>query len=290
MRFDIAHDVRVTYGVPVWEQHLEVRLTPLRNAHQQISAATVEIEPTCEPRRHRDCFGNSVHACELIAPHEHLTVRSRARVETSLQNPFDYPVIALPRERDWFAERLREEPRLWDYVLHRSALTPDLRGLSLPGLTIPTRQPDRLLFDCAVTALEWVGESIDLHPGFTPSPVKLEDGLAARSGTCQDLAHLLISIVRGWGVPARYAMGYQDPGYADDDAQPCLHAWAEIFIPGAGWRGFDPSTRLIANETYVAVAVGRDAADAMPLKTVFKGGEEAEKSETAVVVEVTRDQ
>lgn len=292
MRYEIAHALRLTYSMPVWEHHVEVRLTPHRNAHQHLTTAEIEIDPACEPRTYHDCFGNRVHYCSLIAPHDHLVVRGHALVDTSLDNPFDYPVVPLVREREWAAESLRAQPRLWDYVLHRSPLTPNLSTLNLPGLAIKERHPDQPLLDSVMTALEWIGEAIEPEPGFTPVPVKLEAALARRVGTCQDLAHLLISTVRGWGFPARYVMGYQDPGYADDD-EPAqrLHAWAEILVPGAGWRGIDPTTRLVADATYVAVAVGRDANDALPIKAVFKGGQETEAAiETEVVLEVTRDQ
>ena len=74
-------------------------------------------------------------------------------------------------------------------------------------------------------------------------------------GVCQDFAHLLISLVRSWGLPARYVMGYAEDGVSS-------HAWAEVLIPGAGWRGFDATNRLVANDHYVRVAVGRDYLDA----------------------------
>jgi transglutaminase-like putative cysteine protease len=73
----------------------------------------------------------------------------------------------------------------------------------------------------------------------------LETVLAARAGVCQDFAHLLIALVRSWGFPARYVMGYLDPGYIQSpDIKPTTHAWAEVLIPGAGWRGFDATRQL----------------------------------------------
>ena len=151
------------------------------------------------------------------------------------------------------------------------------------------READQPLLDAAMAALEWMGGAIAYEPGFTHGPAKLEDVLARRAGGCQDLAHLLISIVRAWGFAARYAMGYQDPDYREENNEAQrLHAWAEVLIPGAGWRGVDPTTRLVANQTYVAVAVGRDASDAAPLKAVFEGGEEA--ADADVTLEVMRDQ
>jgi transglutaminase-like putative cysteine protease len=275
----------------VWEHHVEVRLTPQHNAHQHVITAEVAIDPACEPHSYHDCFGNRVHYCSLIAPHDQLAVRGHAVVDTALDNPFDYPVVPPARERQWVAESLRAQPRLWDYVLHRSAQTPDLTTLTVPGLVVPAHQPEQPLLNAVMAALEWIGETIAHTPGFPPALTKLEEALGRRTGTCQDLAHLLISTVRAWGFPARYVMGYQDPeNGADDEPVHDLHAWAEVLVPGAGWRGFDPTTQLVANQTYVAVAVGRDAGDALPIKTVFKGGDAAGAAapETAVVVEVTR--
>ena len=112
-----------------------------------------------------------------------------------------------------------------------------------------------------MAALEWIGTAIEYTPGFTDAPGKLDDVLTQRSGGCQDLAHLLIGLVRAWGFAARYVSGYQDPSYDEEAVEQRPHAWAEVLIPGAGWRGFDPTTRLVVNDTYVAVAVGRDCLD-----------------------------
>jgi transglutaminase-like putative cysteine protease len=293
VRYEIAHELRLTYSAPVWEHHVEVRMTPQDNTHQHVRAAALDIDPACEARSYRDCFGNRVHYCSLIAPHDHLTVRVHAQVDTSLDNPFDYTVVAPARESDWVAQSLRAQPRLWDYVLHRSPATPALAKLAVPELDLPRRDPEQPLLDSVMAALEWMGDTIEHTPGFTLVPAKLEEALTRRAGGCQDLAHLLIGIVRAWGFPARYVMGYRDPGYAEEDEEEQRpHAWAEILLPGAGWRGVDPTTRLVANHTYIAVAVGRDASDAMPIKAVWKGGEAAEaaQADTEVVLEVTRDQ
>jgi len=81
--------------------------------------------------------------------------------------------------------------------------------------------------------------------------------------------------VRGWGFAARYVMGYVEAGALRDgvdDAQ-ATHAWAEVLIPGAGWRGFDATSGLVANEAYIPVAVGRDSRDAAPVRGTFKGAD-----------------
>jgi transglutaminase-like putative cysteine protease len=68
-------------------------------------------------------------------------------------------------------------------------------------------------------------------------------------------------------------MGYLDPGYSSDAAAAAqaTHGWAEVLIPGAGWLGFDAVHGIVANETYVRVAVGRDHRDTAPRRCTFQG-------------------
>jgi transglutaminase-like putative cysteine protease len=290
VRYAIAHDLHLTFDAPVWEHQCELRLAPQANAHQTPGTVSLTIDPPAEVRRYRDGHGNEVHCFGITAPHTAVRARLRAEVATNLANPFDYAVVPPARERQWIEESVRAQPRLWNYLLHRSACTPAPAVLAEHGLTPPAHDPDRPLLDSVMAALEWIGTAMEYAPCFATPPLPLAEALAARAGGCQDLAQLLIAVVRGWGFPARYAMGYRDPEYRedDDDEPQALHAWAELLIPGAGWRGVDPTAHLIANDTYVTVAVGRDAFDALPLKQHWKGADEPGAAET--VVEVTRDQ
>jgi transglutaminase-like putative cysteine protease len=95
---------------------------------------------------------------------------------------------------------------------------------------------------------------------------------------CQDFANLLICLARLLGIPARYRTGYI---YTGDDYENKLqseasHAWAELYVPEVGWRGFDPTNGCLAGEDHVRVACGRNYRDAAPTSgTIFaRGGEE----------------
>lgn len=287
MRWEIAHALRLTFPAPVWEHHCELRLAPQATAHQRVRELAVVVEPEAEVRAHADGFGNPVHAVSLTAPHAELQVRLRAKVETTLANPFDFPAIAPEAERAWLDATLRQDPRLWSFLLHRSPLTPELAALAGDGLAWPGRDARKPLLDALQGVLDWLSETLDYHPGAVPA-APLEAVVQARAGGCHDLAHLLIALSRAWGAPARYVLGYHDPDYLDDDAAPTLHAWAEVLVPGAGWRGLDPTTHLVTNDTYVAVAVGRDALDCPPVRSHFKGGDTA--AETTAIVQVRCDQ
>lgn len=289
MRYVIEHETRLTFAQPVREHQCELRLAPSDSSTQRVRAATIEVEPAAELDRYIDYFGNLVHHFDIAAPHGLLVTRLHADVETVLSNPFDFPLLPPLRERDWIADTLKAQPRLWDYVLSSSPMTPDLTRVQLPDLEVPAHAPAGNLMDSVIAATEWIADTLAYEPGVTRAHAPLADVWKARAGVCQDFAHLLIAIVRSWGVPARYVMGYQDPECAEDEvATAAPHAWAEVLIPGAGWRGFDPTARLVANDGYVVVAVGRDSLDAAPQRGSFKGEESEDEPE--VTLRIVRQQ
>jgi transglutaminase-like putative cysteine protease len=283
VRYVIDHETRLTFAQPVREHQCELRLVPSDSSAQRVHTATIEVEPAAELDSYVDYFGNQVHHFGVGAPHEHLVTRLHAEVETLLSNPFDFPLVAPQRERDWIADTLKAQPRLWDYVLSYSPMTPDLARVELPELEAPAHSPARSLIDSVIAATEWIADTLAYQRGVTHTHSPLADVWKARAGVCQDFAHLLITVVRSWGVPARYVMGYQDPECAEDEEAPAApHAWAEVLIPGAGWRGFDPTARLVANDGYIVVAVGRDSLDAAPQRGSFKGEDSDEGPEVTL--------
>ena len=95
--------------------------------------------------------------------------------------------------------------------------------------------------------------------------------LAGRRGVCQDFAHLLIALCRGLGLPARYVSGYLYDSDKPADAILASHAWAEVFLDGRGWLGLDPTHDRATGSLYTRVAIGRDYADAAPVRGIYQG-------------------
>jgi transglutaminase-like putative cysteine protease len=105
---------------------------------------------------------------------------------------------------------------------------------------------------------------------------------------CQDFANLFICLARLMGVPARYRVGYiyTGGGYENKIQSDASHAWAEVYLPWLGWRGFDPTNGVTASLDHVRVACGRNYRDATPTSgTIFRGGG-VEKLTVNVRVEV----
>jgi transglutaminase-like putative cysteine protease len=272
VRYLIEHESSLRFPQPVREHHCELRLAPHYGAAVAVRDCAIEVEPAAPLREHADCFGNRVHRFDLMAPHEEVTVRLRAEVETLLENPFDYAPLPPSAERAYVERRLRAEPALHDFLLHRSPAVPDLDALA--AAAPPAYEEAATLFENLQALTRWAAAEFRYDPAATDVHAPLARLLEVRAGVCQDFAHFVVATVRGWGFPARYVAGYLDPGAGDATERPqTTHAWAEVLIPGAGWRGFDATHGLVADALYVPVAVGRDSFDAAPIRGTFKGAE-----------------
>src|SRR5262249_37488468 len=95
----------------------------------------------------------------------------------------------------------------------------------------------------------------------------IDDVLRHGKGVCQDFTHLMIAVLRTFGVPARYVSGY----IHRPDKESQSHAWCEAWLPGLGWVGIDPTNDALVGEAVVKVAIGRDFTDVPPNKGVYRG-------------------
>lgn len=272
MRYLIEHETVLDYPAGIREHHIELRLAPRNDRHQQVISCAVETVPEATLASYTDYFGNRVDYFCIIPAHTKLITRLRTEVETVRDNPFDFsPVLSLDQQ-EWLQKAVKEDPRLNDFVLHRSAVTPTAMKLAEAiECAFPRLDKDRPMMDSLMELLAWVPKILEYRSGTTEVHGSLAEAVRQGSGVCQDFAHLFITVARSWGIPARYVMGYMDPGICATGEEMATHAWAEALVPGAGWIGFDATHNLLANDHYVAVAVGRDSYDAAPQRGSFKG-------------------
>jgi transglutaminase-like putative cysteine protease len=158
-----------------------------------------------------------------------------------------------------------------------------------PYTLIPPGQEELYLFDKEQGIFEnlmalnhWVSLHLYFQPGVTHVGTTLEEVIRRRKGVCQDFTHLFCGLARKNGVPVRYVSGYlhQGIGYFGDSQ---MHAWAEAFVPEAGWTGFDPTNDLLAGDNHIKVAHGKDYQDCAPLKgVIFAPGENQTKHSVEV--------
>ena len=121
-------------------------------------------------------------------------------------------------------------------------------------------------------------------PGTTTATLPIDHILESGQGVCQDYAHVMMSILRSWGIPARYVSGYLGSKTKDDQRSES-HAWVQCWMADVGWFGVDPVNDGRCDEHHIQVAVGRDFNDIPPVRGVFYG---TLKSQLDTHVEITR--
>jgi transglutaminase-like putative cysteine protease len=280
----VRHSTRYQYDEPVRESVMEVWMQPQKRANQRLISFELEIDPAAQLFSYADSFGNAVYHFDIPQPHERLTIMARSAVETAV--PAELPE-ALDRG-EW--DRLRSDFVRGEHFdfLHphgfagaTEALHAFMTERNLDELRV--RDPLRAVQDLS----EAIYEAFAYEAGVTRADSPIDDVLTARKGVCQDFAHVMIAICRGWGIPARYASGYlfTDRQAGDRSDPDATHAWVEVFLPSLRWVGFDPTNNILAGERHVVCAVGRDYSDVPPSRGVYKG--EAQ-SELAVGVTVQK--
>jgi transglutaminase-like putative cysteine protease len=218
---------------------------------QRVLEWRVHVPGAGPPLLYHDGFGNSVHLVTINARHDELVVEAGGIVETEDCNGIVAGLAKTSPPRVF----LRETPHTKADAAIR-ALAAGLGGeTSLEKLH-------------ALVAA--VHERVEYVPGATGSHTSAAEALADGRGVCQDHTHIFVAAARTLGVPARYVTGYL---VLDDEARSqAHHAWAEAWVEGLGWVGFDVANRICPTDRYVRLACGLDAVYAAPIVGSRRGG------------------
>jgi len=259
-RFQVEHRTRFDYTAPITETVMELRLTPLDGGGQKLVDFALEVTPKVKLATYVDGYGNTVHHFNLLRGLRRLSVTSRSLVEVG--GPRDGRAPS-PREPDGL---------VWDFLRFRAPVTEEPGVRVLAGRFRPADLDSGPEVAKALDDLT-LGISHDLayDPAVTNVYSGVAEVLSLRAGVCQDFAHVFIAAARALGVPARYVSGYIHAPGPDGVTEGASHAWAEAWVPGAGWVGFDATHPVRVGENHVRVAVGRDYRDAAPTRGVYVG-------------------
>ncbi len=263
MRLTVDHVTRYRYDRPVRAVVQSHRLTPSTYDGQRVMDWNITVSNGTMGGAFRDGAGDRVQGWTVAGPVEEITVTVHGTVETTdltgvlrghreTVNPECYMRATLPTRADMALRRLGEGAAVAE------------------GL------------DLAHALSEAVADAIAYRPGVTTAHTTAAEALALGEGVCQDHAHALIAVARTRGLPARYVSGYLHSD-ASGDAHEAAHAWAELFLPGFGWVGFDPANRCCPDDRYIRLGSGFDAQDAAPIRGISRG-EGREALDVAVAV------
>jgi transglutaminase-like putative cysteine protease len=279
--YDVRQTTTCSYATPVAYARHVLRLTPVSRDGERVHVAALQIVPEPAHRREgQDFFGNRLTWIDVDTPHETLTVKLSARVAVDPEPP---PAVTLP----------------WEEVSEAAFATSDIGPMSPAHFLFPSRivsidpeirnyvrqsfAPGRPVLEAAIELIGRIKADMVYEIGATTVTTTPPMSFALRRGVCQDFAHIMISGLRGIGLPAAYVSGYLRTAPRNDaprlQGADAMHAWVFLWCgphppggeKGGGWIGLDPTNAVLASEDHVMLAVGRDYTDVAPMDGVILG-------------------
>jgi transglutaminase-like putative cysteine protease len=264
MNFTVKHTSRYTYSKPVSLQPHIIRLQPRCDGTVRLARFETQIEPN--PISLSPCLdieGNSVLHAWFRDTTTQLTIQTSFDVETLRSNPFDYLLTAA-------AETL---PIAYEDELKGSLATYLLRSQEEHTVADFSRSIAEAAGGRTLAFLDALNSEI-----YKTCPISIRETgapflpayvLEHRSGSCRDVAMLFIDACRAAGIAARFVSGYRP--VSTGRQRRYMHAWPEVYLPGGGWRGYDPTHDMAVNDEYVAVAACYEPLAATPIEGGFRG-------------------
>jgi transglutaminase-like putative cysteine protease len=274
VHYKISHTTTYSYSLAVRLQPHYFRLRPRSQGNQILQSYQLTVDP--EPTRSTDVLdaeGNAISRYHWSdTPTSHLEFRVVSEVATSGANPFDFLL------EPWATELPIDYPRSVFF-----ALEPYLRGSPLAGGghdPVAAQLAAEVVLSSGGNTLgfltqlnQQIYESCQYQIRDTGPPLPPAITWGTKSGSCRDVAVLFMAACRSVGLASRFVSGYQE---GDPDSQDRhLHAWAEVYLPGAGWRGYDPTQGLAVSDRHIALVASAWSRNAAPVSgsVLGKGAE-----------------
>jgi len=282
VRFHIKHATEYFYSRPVFLEPHIVRLRPRCDGAQDLTAFHLDIEPKPQMTAESlDLEGNTVLCAWFSGLIRSCRIETRCEVETRRANPYDFLLTdpACERLPADYAPDL--QPRLAPYRRPNANPSGPVAGLAREAAD--SAGGDTLRFLPGLT--ERIAREFEVEIRDEGDPFDAGTTLAARRGACRDLAVLYVECCRCLGLAARFVSGYQEG--EDRPDRRYMHAWAEVYLPGGGWRGFDPTGAVAVADRHVAVAAAAEPAGASPLSGTFRGTGATSRIEAQIHIEAS---
>ena len=278
-RIRIIHSTEYHYHAPVTFGPHRAMLRPREGHDLHIESSRLKIEPKADLRWVRDIYGNSIAIITFAEPARKLSLFSEVNVDLYDDTPIDCVIDPLTQSYPFqYAanEQVEIIPyRVPSYPHDGPAVQQWLLNLYSPGQLINTS-------DLLNKLNTRIYEAFRYNARYDPGVQLPCQTLALGSGSCRDYAVFMMEAVRHWGFASRFVTGYIQMGEGQHGA---THAWTEVYIPGAGWRGFDPTNNKLAGSEHVSVAVAREQDKASPLSGSWDGPADAwDRMEVSVQV------
>ena len=266
-RYKIVHRTYYNYSAKVTLGTQTLLLRPREDYELHIESFVLKCRPEAKILWHRDVEGNSVAAATFEQSTQQLYIESEVIIQQYNESPLDFVVadyaIAYP-----FYYQPDDMFLLTPYMVlpdqgTRELLNKWIAGVWRAGEEIQTYT---LLQRLAVHIYQTLSYKVREEPGVQTARQTLSSG----SGSCRDFALLFMEAVKCMGLASRFVSGYLYAPLMSDQIG-STHAWAEVYIPGGGWKGFDPTIGDIVGTDHIPVAVARLAESVPPISGTFAG-------------------
>lgn len=249
MLYQISHQTTYTYNQPVLLKPHILRLCPRCDNGQKLHDFSLLVSPQCQgSSEYIDLDGNTLTKLWFNNPTEQLSLQILAKVETCQPNPFNYLLEpwATQLPYDYPSSLLQQlQPYLQSY-----SVAPDSLALELAQEINQEVQGNTIAF--LSTLNQRIYDQCEYITRETGQPWQAGITWRKKQGSCRDFVVLFMEVCRSIGLAARFVSGYQE-GDPDQQSRD-LHAWVEVYLPGGGWRGYDPTLGLAVSDRHIALA------------------------------------
>lgn len=265
MQLYILHHTQYQYSEPVYLEPHILRMRPKSDCNQTVHDYQCQVLP--RPDGWSDCIaldGGAYDTVWFSGQHRTLEIEIRSHVTTHGGEPFNFLIthpqaLTLPLQ----------------YTSDLAEATAPYLQCNSQNAAVVAELTQAVMRQANYDTLSFITDLAQLIPSRLTymlrehgDPWRAEQTLEYGKGSCRDFAVLFIEICRQAGIASRFVSGYCLGETASDHH---MHAWAEVYLPGAGWRGFDPSRGVTVSDDHIVVATSPSPALATPISGSFRG-------------------
>ena len=266
-RLRIRHTTSYQYPSEVTFLPHKLLFRPREGHFVRIKSSLLSIEPKNQVRWHRDVNDNSVAVVTFDEPSDKLYISSEIIIENRDDAPLDF---LIDKRAVTFPFNYDEEETNDLAPFHTSSFPDDsdvLKDWILQFWKTGEKIETYVLLEKINKAIQdQIGYTVREEPGVQGPRVTL----TGMTGSCRDMAALFIETCRALGLAARFISGYQYVKGLPLEAG-STHAWSEIYLPGAGWKGFDSTSGKVVDSSYIPIAVSTNPETVPPISGAFAG-------------------
>lgn len=263
MKLKVKHTLSYTYAEAVTLTPHYVYLTPKVSPYQELIYNRLVVSPTPDLLvKNLDAEGNTQHIIYVNKPCERFELSSEIIIESQPFNPFNFVYFPFAAQNLPFSYLEDEKLLLRPYL--------DEEGIT----TLIHQTARKLAADANWNTAAYLQKVCEYIQGNITYEVRIDGSafephktLTEQHGSCRDFSVLMIAFCKSIGIAARFVSGYC---YGSERQAHELHAWVEVYLPGGGWRGFDPTEGHSVNENYIALARSAQADLINPVTGTYK--------------------